>query len=106
MQDFFCRARMYTMPPDFRQNRRYRLCVARAGGGHMPGSRLGRRDFVRTVTAGLAAAPFFGTREFAQSLIRRRSRVALVRTSDRKHGVNAVLKLLDIRSPAGKRVVL
>jgi len=72
----------------------------------MSGSPLDRRDFVRTVTAGLAVVPFLGSRGLAQRLMPRRSRVALVRTSDRKRGVSELLKLLDIRSPAGKRVVL
>ena len=72
----------------------------------MPGSPLDRRDFVRTVAAGLAVAPFLGSHGFAQNLLPRRRRVALVRTSDRKRGVSELLKLLDVRSPAGKRVVL
>jgi uncharacterized protein (DUF362 family) len=72
----------------------------------MSGSPLDRRDFVRTVAAGLAVVPFLGSHGFAQNLLRRRRRVALVRTSDRKRGVSELLKLLDVRSPAGKRVVL
>jgi uncharacterized protein (DUF362 family) len=72
----------------------------------MSGSRLDRRDFVRTVAAGLTAVPFVGSHAFAQTPLPRRSRVALVRTSDRKRGVSEVLKLLEIKSPAGKRVVL
>jgi uncharacterized protein (DUF362 family) len=67
---------------------------------------LDRREFVRTVSTGLAVAPFLGSRALAQSLLARRSRVALVRTSDRKRGVSELLKLVDVRSPAGKRVVL
>jgi uncharacterized protein (DUF362 family) len=47
-----------------------------------------------------------GTRILAQALTERRSRVAIVRTSDRRYGVREVLKLLDIKSPAGKRVVV
>jgi uncharacterized protein (DUF362 family) len=72
----------------------------------MPGSPLDRRDFVRTVAAGLAVVPFLGSHGFAQNLLPRRRRVALVRTSDRKRGVSELLKLFDVRSPAGKRVVL
>jgi uncharacterized protein (DUF362 family) len=72
----------------------------------MSGSRLDRRDFVQTVAAGLTVVPFLGSRGLAQSLVPRRRRVALVRTSDRKRGVSEALKLLDVRSPAGKRVVL
>jgi uncharacterized protein (DUF362 family) len=72
----------------------------------MSGSPLDRRDFVRTVAAGLAVVPFLGSHGFAQNLLPRRRRVALVRTSDRKRGVSELLKLLDVRSPAGRRVVL
>jgi len=64
-----------------------------------------RRDFVR-VAAGLAVFPMIGNREVERVLAPRRSRVALVRTSDRKRGVTEALKLMDLRSVAGKRVVL
>jgi uncharacterized protein (DUF362 family) len=64
-----------------------------------------RRDFVR-VAAGLAVFPMIGNREVGRVLAPRRSRVALVRTSDRKRGVTEALKLMDLRSVAGKRVVL
>jgi uncharacterized protein (DUF362 family) len=69
-------------------------------------SRFDRREFVRAVATGMAAAPFLDAPAIAQALMPRKSRVALVRTSDRKRGVTEVLKLLDIRSPAGKRVVI
>lgn len=72
----------------------------------MSNSRFDRREFVRAVATGMAAAPFVDARVVAQGLMPRKSRVALVRTSDRKRGVTEVLKLLDIKSPAGKRVVL
>jgi uncharacterized protein (DUF362 family) len=68
--------------------------------------RLNRREFVRTVSAGLALFPALGADGLAQVLAPRRSRVALVRTSERKRGVTEVLKLLDLRNVAGKRVVL
>ncbi len=71
-----------------------------------PALRLNRREFVRTVSAGLALAPVPGADWLAQTLPPRRSRVALVRTSDRKKGVTEVLKLMDLRNVAGKRVVL
>jgi uncharacterized protein (DUF362 family) len=57
---------------------------------------LNRRDFVRTLSAG-----------FALALVPpRRSRVALVRTSDRKRGIADAMNLLDVRGIAGKRIVL
>ena len=40
--------------------------------------------------------------EAAQVLGPRRSRVAIVRTSDRKRGVTEVLKLLDLKAVRGK----
>ena len=68
--------------------------------------RLDRRTFVRTVSSGLALAPLLDVEALAQILAPRRSRVALVRTPDRKRGVTEVLKLLDPRSVSGKRVVI
>jgi uncharacterized protein (DUF362 family) len=67
---------------------------------------ISRRDFVRTASAGLALAPFLDARGLAQIVAPRRSRVALVRTPDRKRGVAQALRLLDIRPVDGKRVVL
>ena len=72
----------------------------------MPGSRFDRRDFVRTLGAGLAAIPFLDSRTLAQGLGPRPSRVAIVRTGDRARGVRELLKLLDVPSPSGKRVVI
>ena len=71
-----------------------------------PARELNRREFVRTVSTGLALFPVLGADAFGQTPAPRRSRVALVRTSDRKRGVTEVLKLMDLRSMAGKRVVL
>jgi uncharacterized protein (DUF362 family) len=68
--------------------------------------RLNRRDFVRTVSAGLAVFPMLDARGFAQGPAPRRSRVALVQTSDRKRGVAEILKLLNPQGISGKRVVL
>ena len=68
--------------------------------------RLNRREFVRTVSTGLALWPALGADGLTQVLAPRRSRVALVRTSERKRGVTEVLKLLDLRAISGKRVVL
>jgi uncharacterized protein (DUF362 family) len=67
---------------------------------------VNRRDFVRTVSAGLAAFPVLGAGDLVQMLGPRRSRVALVRTADRKRGVTEILKLLDLRGVSGKKVVL
>ena len=69
-------------------------------------SDINRRDFVRTVSAGMALLPAVGTDVLAELLGPPKSRVALVRTTDRKRGVTEVLKLLDLRPVKGKRVVL
>ena len=66
---------------------------------------LNRREFVRTTAAGLALFPVLGTDRLGR-ILAPRSRVALVRTTDRKRGVAEALKLLDLRDVAGKRVVL
>jgi uncharacterized protein (DUF362 family) len=63
-----------------------------------------RRDFVRATAAGIALLPLFGADAFGR--VRARSRVALVRTTDRKRGVTEALKLLDPPGIAGKRVVV
>jgi uncharacterized protein (DUF362 family) len=67
---------------------------------------LGRRDFLRVVTAGVALMPALGTKGLAQVIGARRSRVALVTTSDRKRGVTQVLKLMDLTAVKGKKVVI
>jgi uncharacterized protein (DUF362 family) len=63
-----------------------------------------RRDFLRTTGIGLAAMPLFGFDRLA--LRPPTSRVALVRTSDRKDGVRRALALLDPDGIAGRRVVV
>jgi uncharacterized protein (DUF362 family) len=67
---------------------------------------LNRRDFVRTVSTGLALAPFLSVDGLAQALAPRRSRVVLVRTSDRKRGVAEALKLFNPPGIGGRRIVL
>lgn len=72
--------------------------------------RYDRRDFLRTTGLGLAAAPFLGL-DGLPTPVRRllrppTSRVALVRTADRKDGVRRALELLDPAGIAGRRVVV
>jgi uncharacterized protein (DUF362 family) len=67
---------------------------------------LDRRDFIRVVTTGMALLPALGRDGLAQVLRPRRSRVAIVKTSDRKRGVTDVLKLLDLKAVKGKKVVI
>ncbi len=68
--------------------------------------KINRREFVRALSAGVAAVPLVGTDALAEALGPRKSRVALVRTSDRKRGVAVAMKLFEPRGIAGKRVVL
>jgi uncharacterized protein (DUF362 family) len=65
-----------------------------------------RREFVRTMSAGLAVVPALGLDGLGRLLAPRASRVALVHTTDRKQGVTEVLKLLNPQGMAGKRVVV
>lgn len=65
-----------------------------------------RREFVRTVSAGLALAPLASFDLWLQRPARRRARVALVATDDRRRGVTEVLKLMDLRRVAGRHIVL
>jgi uncharacterized protein (DUF362 family) len=62
-----------------------------------------RRDFLRT--AGLAALPFLDIGRLAGTGAAR-SRIAVVRTADRKAGIRAALALLDPQGIAGRHVVL
>jgi uncharacterized protein (DUF362 family) len=66
---------------------------------------IDRRDFLRATAAGLALLPMVGP-EGLRMPRARMSRVALVRTGDRKRGVTEVLKLLNPLGMAGKRVVM
>jgi len=67
---------------------------------------MDRRRFVRTATAGLALFPMVGPDGLRLPQLPKRSRVALVRTPDRKRGVTEVLKLLNPAGIGGKRVVV
>jgi uncharacterized protein (DUF362 family) len=67
---------------------------------------LNRRDFVRTMSAGLALLPALGADGLAQVLGPRRSRVAVVHTTDRRRGVSEALKLLDLRDVKGRQVLV
>jgi uncharacterized protein (DUF362 family) len=66
---------------------------------------VNRREFVRSVSAGFAVTAF-GVEGLSRLLTPRRSRVALVCTRDRRHGVAEALQLLDLRSMKGRHVVL
>jgi len=67
---------------------------------------IGRRDFVRTTAVGLGLVPAARWAGLGPRRGSGRSRVAIVRTSDRRHGVTEALRLFDPAGVAGKRVVL
>ena len=67
---------------------------------------LDRRNFIRVMSAGMALLPTLSAAGLAQVLGQRRSRVAIVRTTDRKHGVTEALRLLDLKAVKGKQVVI
>ena len=67
---------------------------------------IGRREFVRATAMGLAAIPMLDPERAARLLAPRTSRVAIVRTTDRRQGVKQVLELFDPQGISGKRVVL
>ena len=65
---------------------------------------LDRRDFLRTAGLGLAAVPLLGLDGLPSGPPP--SRIALVRTRDRRDGVTRALALLDPNGIAGRRAVL
>jgi len=67
---------------------------------------MDRRDFVRLAAAGMAALPALDIERVGRLAAAPRSRVALVRTTDRRRGVADALRLFDPRGIAGKGVVL
>ena len=67
---------------------------------------INRREFVRTTAAGLATLPLVRVNGADHLFAPAPSRVAVVRTADRKRGVTEVLALLDPRDVSGKRVML
>ncbi len=68
---------------------------------HTYGRPIHRRDFLRTTGAGLVVLPHVGLSRFLP-FGSEKSRVALVRTSDRKAGVAQALALLDLSGVSGK----
>ncbi len=67
---------------------------------------MDRRDFVRATAAGVALLPMTRLGGLRSPRPPRKSRVALVRTTDRARGVAEVLRLFAPAGIAGKRVVI
>ena len=66
---------------------------------------LDRRSFVRR-SAGLVFLPAVSRQALNSLFAAPKTRVAIVRTADRRRGVTDALSLLDLRAMRGKRVVL
>ena len=67
---------------------------------------LDRRQFLRRTGIGLVALPLVDLESLAAQPLLRRSRVAVVRTADRKRGVTEALRLLDLRAVRDRQVVI
>lgn len=67
---------------------------------------LHRREFLKTAVLGVAALPLADFEGLGRLVPKRVSRVALVRTADRPHGVAEALRLLKPNGIKGKRVVI
>ncbi|MDR0843114.1 MAG: DUF362 domain-containing protein, partial [Acidobacteriota bacterium] len=64
-----------------------------------------RRDFLRTTAVGVAASTL-GRAASVSLAAESTTKVALVRTQDRKQGIAAALKILSPASPKGKKVLI
>jgi uncharacterized protein (DUF362 family) len=74
---------------------------------HGSARELHRRDFLKTAALGVAALPLVDLERLGGLVPNaRQSRVALVRTADRSHGVAETLRLLKPAGIKGKRVVI
>ncbi len=65
-----------------------------------------RRDFIKTSVAGLAALPALGLGSPRAGSLERKTRIALVKTQDRKTGVKELLRLLDVPQMTGKEIFI
>lgn len=65
-----------------------------------------RREFLRRAALAAAALPLIDLHDLGAEPLLRKSKVAIVRTADRKRGVTQALKLMDLKAVRGKRVVL
>lgn len=65
-----------------------------------------RRDFIKTSIAGLAAVPALRLGSLAAESAEKKTKVALIKTQDRKKAVKEVLQLINPPSMQGKRVFI
>ncbi len=65
-----------------------------------------RRDFLKQTAAGAAALSILDGEFLSSAAAQTMARVALIKTEDRASGIPAVMKLLAVPSPQGKKVLL
>ncbi len=65
-----------------------------------------RREFLKQSAAGAAALSIFGRGYPASGSAQAGARVALIRTKDRARGIETALRLLEVPSPKGKKVLI
>jgi uncharacterized protein (DUF362 family) len=73
----------------------------------MPNSRstsMDRRDFLKGAAAGLVILPYADLGALSSRLFRAKTRVAVIRTSDRKEGVRRAMALLEPQGISGRAV--
>jgi uncharacterized protein (DUF362 family) len=73
---------------------------------HRQSSCIDRRGFLKGTVAGLVLLPYTDLRALGSRLFTRKTRVALIRTSDRKEGVRRAIALLNPLGISGKAVNL
>ena len=67
---------------------------------------LNRREFIKGSVIGLASLPSLSFNPLMAKATSKKAKIALVKTQDRKEGVQKVLELLDFASVDGKKVML
>jgi len=67
---------------------------------------LTRRDFIKGSALGLIFLPVLNCESLLKEGAEKKAKVALVKTQDRRHGVNTVLKIMDFAPLKDKKVVI
>lgn len=67
---------------------------------------LSRREFIKGSAIGIASLPALNFASLSKGNTMKKAKIALVKTQDRKEGVNKVLRLFDFPSIKGKRVLI
>jgi len=67
---------------------------------------LNRREFIKGSAVSLAALPLLDLNPSVRPAAKNTAKIALIKTTDRRAGIKAALKLFDYPSPAGKKVYI